>query len=696
MVGVLLLANFALVNHVPAQEGPVTTDHVIAELIAEAESIQPGRPFTVALRFEIDEHWHTYWRNPGDSGLETTIRWELPEGFRAGDIQWPHPKRLSMGPLINFGYEGTVLHLVEITPPDNLPAGGNVTLRARADWLVCEDVCLPGGADLALVLPVSDFEPRTDPRRTDDFVAARAALPASADGWRMAAAVDTEMLRISLVGPSCPETLTFYPYGLELIRNDSVQVLERSGGGVVLAVAVAANMQKPERLRGVLVRDEGWETAEGRPAIEIDVEWSASIAGGTDADAIPPGVGFFGAILLAFVGGLILNLMPCVFPVLGLKIMGFVGQAGEERCKVIGHGLLYTAGILVSFWFLAGLLLVLRAGGQELGWGFQLQSAGFVFGLMTLLFVFGLNMAGLFEIGASAIGVGSKLAGRPTAAGSFFSGVLATVVATPCAAPFLATALGAALALPAVQSITLFTFIALGLASPYLLMSAWPKAVHYLPRPGVWMESFKQGMSFLLFAAAGYLLWVLAAQVDGDKFLAVVFSLVVVALAGWVYGRWCGPERSATLRISCWILAGVFLLGGLRLGYPVRHEERPETGVQALEWIEWSPETIQRLRAEGRPIYIDFTARWCATCQTNKLAVFGSRDVIDLFRRHNIAAVRADWTGQDPTITRELARWNRSAIPFNLVILPGAEPVPLPELLVPSIVLEAFGGLPDS
>jgi thiol:disulfide interchange protein DsbD len=390
---------------------------------------------------------------------------------------------------------------------------------------------------------------------------------------------------------------------------------------------------------------------------------------------------------MAFIGGLILNFMPCVFPILGLKVMGFVKQTGEDRRKVTLHGLIFTLGVLVSFWILTGILIALRASGEGLGWGFQLQSPAFVFALTVVLLIFALNLSGLFEVGGSAIGIGSKLAAMSGPAGSFFSGILATVVATPCAAPFLAPALGAALTLSAFESLIVFTSIALGLSLPYLFLSIFPGVVKLLPRPGAWMESFKQLLAFPLYATTGYLLWVLGGQIDEFYFLSAIFGLVFIAMAAWVYGRWSTPARRSAVRR--WSRVGTLALFtfGIYIGYPLEHTSR-------IQWESWSPEKVIALQVEGHPVYVDFTARWCATCQTNKVIVFSSDAVVNRFREKDVVALKADWTLFDPLITNALASHGRSAVPFNLIYDPNQiEPIILPELLTPGIVLEALDKL---
>jgi thiol:disulfide interchange protein DsbD len=387
--------------------------------------------------------------------------------------------------------------------------------------------------------------------------------------------------------------------------------------------------------------------------------------------------------------------MPCVFPVLGIKILGFVNQAGHDKKKVVMHGLVFALGVLLSFWSLATVLAILRAGGDKIGWGFQLQSPAFVFTLACVMLVFAMNMSGVFEFGLSATGVGSDLQMKSGYAGSFFTGVLATVVATPCSAPFLAPALGAALALSTLESFAIFTAIATGLAAPYLLLSIFPQAVKILPRPGAWMETFKQFMAFPLYATVGYLVWVLAGQTTDEGLQNVLFGLVLIALAIWVYGRWNAPGASAgRARFG---VAGLVLVAavGLWLGWPhnaaARSAAAMASGAPEVVWEPWSKEAVAKLRAEGRPIYVDFTARWCATCQANKKLLFHNDEVLRTFAAKKIAALRGDWTNQDPRITAELAAYNRSAVPFNVIWLPGQEaPVILPELLTPGIVLNAL------
>lgn len=428
------------------------------------------------------------------------------------------------------------------------------------------------------------------------------------------------------------------------------------------------------------------EVAVSEAPAEVE-ETPSESKGAVTAGAAP--VRSFGMYLLfAFVGGLILNVMPCVFPVLGIKIMGVVNQAGEDKRQVVLHGLAYTVGILICFWILGGLVVFL---GKT--WGSQLQSAGFVYGLCAFFLIFGLNMAGVFEIGTSAVGVGADLQAKHGLSGSFFSGLLAVVVATPCSAPFLGPALGYAVTLPGVQAMLMFSMIGIGLASPFLLLSAVPSLVSALPRPGAWMESFKQGMSFLLFGTVAFLAWVLTGMVEGQPMLFLLFGLVLVALGCWIYGRWCLPYKAVRTRVIAAVLALVAIGGGLAWGWPEVEASSPSDGSHSeggLTWEAWSPEKVAALRAEGRAVYIDYTAKWCFTCQVNK-RIYKEDIVKQAITDHQVVLLRADWTNEDPRISKALAELGKAAVPVNVLYLPGQEdPVIFDELLTAGAVVSEF------
>ena len=659
---------------------------------ADAKSVLVG------LRLNHEAHWHTYWLQPG-TGLPTSLTWKLPPGWTAGPIRWPAPHRVydTAKNLAGNGYEGIIYLPVELTPPADLAPGTPVTLRAKAEWLMCKDVCIPGEAEVSVTLTPTAPGAMTTANVTDSaegeaLLATVAALPAPLPADITATATrapGAKTVRLQLSGLTLPATIEPWFFDADAtIAYDQPQTAAPAVSGSNYAVNLAVSDYAPAeltRLRGVLTIGPGL-------AYELDLPITAASAVGPTPGQPYQGAttttSLAGLLAIAFVGGLILNLMPCVFPVLGLKVMGFVQQAGEDRKKITAHGLVFTSGVLLSFWTLAGVLAVLRAGGEQLGWGFQLQEPAFVFALAAVLLAFALNMSGAFEFGLGATSVGGNLQQKQGLSGSFFTGVLATIVATPCSAPFLAPALGAALALPTLASFAVFTAIGLGLSTPYLVLAAYPAAVRALPRPGAWMESFKQGMAFLLYGTVGLMIWILAGQLSGEALLSALLALTLLAFALWLYGRATAPSASGKARRVPFVIAVVLALGALAYGWP--RAAAPDE----IAWEPWSAERVAALRSEGRPIYVDFTARWCFTCQTNKKAVFhgpGSGEVLKTFRDQKVATLRGDWTNRDPLITAELKRWDRAAVPFNLLYLPGQpEPKILPELLTASTVLDAL------
>lgn len=714
----LLFIFLAILLPALAPAKPVKNGAVTVDLVAHDSSIQPGQPLWVALRMNHDLQWHSYWANAG-TGYPTSIAWTLPEGFSHGPIVWatPHVVKDTAGKVTGNGYEDQVFHFVQITPPANLTPGSTVTLKARAEWLMCKDVCMPGEADLELTLPVKTEKPAPNMSIARLFNNAFHDLPRTKSDWQFSATREGNKVTLKLTpapgkNPPAPKELHYFDENA-VVDFAAPQAVRQEGHSFVLELTAGSDSPADAKgLKGIITGRDLVGASTGYGGIHVDTAFAPSTAAAPTAGpssqqtianngptaAPAASAGLAGTLLLAFLGGLVLNLMPCVFPVLGIKILGFVNQSGQDKAKVIQHGLVFTTGVLVSFWALAGVILALRAGGQELGWGAQLQVPGFVFGMAAFLLIFALNLSGLFEVGLSATGVGAQLQSREGLAGSFFTGALAVLVATPCSAPFLAPALGAAFSssYSATEAMGIFTAIAVGLALPYLLLSIFPQAIKLLPRPGAWMETFKQFMAFPLYATVGWLLWVLAAQTadDDNGLLMIAFAFVLIAMAAWLYGRfgqaYGKPGRQWFGRVA----ALAVLAGGLWLGWPRTAEAAPVAGAEAgyqVVWEKWSPEAVAAATAAGKFAYVDFTARWCATCQTNKATVFASADVLAEFDRKDVVLFKADWTNRDPQITAELAKWNRSAVPFNLIYGPGKkEPVVLPELLTPGRVLEGL------
>lgn len=665
----------------PAAAAPVRTPQVEAELIAERTAVVPGEPLTVALRLAIIPGWHTYWRNPGDSGEPTRLDWRLPTGFRAGEIEWPVPERLPAGPLMNFGYKGEALHLVRIDAPRDLAVGAPVTLVAKAWWLVCEVNCIPEDAELAITLPVA-ARSDPDPRAAGPIAAARARLPAPAGalmGWTLAAGVapDGVLLRLSPPsGVAVPEA-RFFPFDPGKIEPAAPQRLVPADGGYDLTLPRAAQpVGAFDRVAGVLVLSPSGDPAPR--AFTIDVPIAA-----TPSSASAGGLGFFAALVAAFAGGLILNLMPCVLPVLAIKVLGFANHGDRRTGRT--HGLLYAAGVLASFWALAVALLALRAAGAELGWGFQLQSPIIVATLALLFFALALNLSGVFEFGRL---LPARLAawsvGKP-ALDWFLTGVLAVLIATPCTAPFMGAALGFALAADAGTAFGVFTALGLGMALPYVVLAWFPAWLAHVPRPGLWMVRLKQALAFPLYATVVWLAWVLGRQAGLDAVVWLLAAAVLVAIAGWLAGLPGSRGPLARGAIGLLVAAAVAVAAFPRDG-------AAPLAVADGTWRPYSAETLAALTASGRPVFVDFTADWCVTCQVNKKLVLARDDVLDAFRARGVQLVRADWTRRDPEIAQALARIGRSGVPAYVLYKPGRTPLVLPELLTRERLIAALDG----
>jgi len=682
----------------PAGAEPVREGRVTAELIGEHLAITPGQPLWVALRLQMDEGWHVNWRNAGDAGLPPVIHWKLPEGFTAGDIQWPYPERVVEPPLVSYGYHGEVLLLTRIETPPDLTLGSEVHIAADVEWLVCKGACIPGGTALTLTAPVSEDGAQPDPRWADDFAATRDRLPVAESGWQATASLLETELVLTLTPPDWWTgdlgEVYFLPYATTLIANAAEQPLDRLGDEYRLTIMRARNSgDHPERIAGVLYSSIGWRGSGSEKAIAFDaavgdLPQSSSMAGSTSLSG-----SIWKSLLFAFLGGIILNLMPCVLPVLSLKVMGLIQGAGEARRTAVAHGGMYTLGVLFAFWVLAGVLLGLRSAGEQLGWGFQLQSPTFVVILASLLFLLGLSLFGVFEIGTSLMGLGSRAGSRAGSLGAFNSGILAVVVATPCTAPFMGSALGYALIQPPVVSLLIFTFLGLGLALPYAVLAAAPAMLRFVPRPGAWMETLKQFMGFLLMATVVWLAWVLGNQSGAQAVTVLLSMFVLLGLAAWIWGRWGTVSRGTPVRIVAAVVA--LILSATSIGWGILSVDMLATDTDTPDvhsaWEPYSPERARALRTAGTPVFIDFTADWCLSCQVNERVALDSDDVQQRFRDLGVVLMKADWTRRNETITRALAEYGRSSVPLY-VLYDGKtqNPVFLPEILTPGIVLDAL------
>ena len=705
-----LALSVGLAAPAPAQIGE-KRPLVRAELIAEHMAARRGETLTVALRQNITPGWHTYWQNPGDSGEPTSLDWNLPAGITSGPIQWPLPEAIPVGPLTNYGYSDSLLLLTDITIPTDA-AGQSVTLSAKARWLVCKDICVPEESPVSLTLPLIDGG--LSPRRSLDaaaIAAAREALPKPAP-WpvRYSHSLDKLTLNVDGLGSDIGKIthVRFFPVNWGQIANAMPQKTALSQDK--LSVRMLQGETPPAAgaaLEGLLALEgtgpDGAKFRRGYVVSAVNVPAPALATPDSDpldvaqaaGDAVPLGFGV--ALLFAFLGGLILNLMPCVFPVLSLKAYALAREASDTRHGARG-GLAYLAGVLASFGVIAAGLMVLRTAGVAAGWGIQFQSPGFVLTLAALFLLLGLNMSGVFEFGGSLTGAGDSLTRRDGLAGSFFTGVLATAVATPCTAPFMGAAIGYAFAQPAVQATAVLMALGLGFALPMLLLSLSPALGRLLPKPGLWMVRFKQVMAFPLYATAAWLVWVLSVQLGSDGVFAAMVTLLVVAFAAWLYGLTGGPRGIA--KAAALIVA----IAGLAGGAAMLSGAQPATGTGAATMDSGPPAEaftqarLDGLLAEGKPVFVNFTAAWCITCKVNERVALRSDRLAEAFRQRGITYLKGDWTNANPEITAMLNSFGRAGVPLYLLYsgVPGSQPQVLPQLLTESMVLGRVAELSPS
>jgi thiol:disulfide interchange protein/DsbC/DsbD-like thiol-disulfide interchange protein len=682
------------------------TDNVKARLVSETNAIVPGHSVWVALELDIRDGWHTYWRNPGDSGQATSLAWSLPPGFTAGEIVWTTPHRFELPPLVNYGYAKHAVHLVEVTAPKDLKLGRTVLLQAKASWLVCSDVCVPEDANLQLNLPVSATA-AADPADAALFAAARSDLP-TPEPASSSARLQNGQLVITLGkmwGPALSqiESLAFYPYDEGSIEYGAPQALTRSNG--TLELAVKAGYQPPHggTVRGVLLATE----TSGGNSVAVPMEIAATFNGGAGPPAgasTPPAAvpALPSLILLAILGGLILNLMPCVFPVLSIKAIGLVEQAKKHPAAVRAKGLVFAAGVVSSMLSLAVILLALRAGGEQIGWGFQLQSPLFVTLMVYLLLAVGLNLSGVFEVGGGLADIGDGLTRGDGYRASFFTGVLTTLVATPCTAPFMAAAVGAALTQSPLVALVIFASLGAGLSLPYLLLSFAPWLRRALPKPGAWMDTLKQVFAFPMYASAAWLLWVLAQQTSSLGLGAALAGAILIALAAWAYqkSKFSGLGGRVTAIVTAIAAVLLAVLLPLRVaGVAAASTGRAAASTPAADaWQPYDAARVAEINAAGRPLLVNFTASWCLTCLVNERNAFADSAVQEVFREKGVTLMKGDWTNRDPAITKALSSFGRAGVPLYVVYnaKPGSsEPLVLPQLLTANIVHDAFADLPD-
>lgn len=678
-----------------ALAAPVNTGHLVAELVPATQGVAPGQTVHIALRQQIQKDWHTYWRNAGDSGEATSAAWTLPAGWTVSDFTWPTPERLPFGPLVNYGYKGEVLLPVSVTAPANARPGETARLTAKVQFLVCADICVPENATLTLDLPVTEQPAPADAQWGGRIARTLAEAPKPA-GLTAAFRKEGDVVKLAIVGPALKGAdvagAYFFPFSGSVIDHAKPQAVERGPEGLTLTLTPGFAFQTgaPDQIGGVLALEgRAYEVAAAAGPLPAAAGGLGSPAAKPDA----PDLGLVAAAFGALLGGLILNLMPCVFPVLAMKAASLAGHGGEQAAAR-SQGLAFGAGVLTTFLALAGLLIALRAGGSAVGWGFQLQDPPVVAALALLMLAVALNLSGVFEIGTSLQGVGSDFASRGGLAGSFFTGVLAVVVAAPCTAPFMGPALGWALTQPPAAALVVFLALGVGFALPFVALAFAPALVRAMPRPGPWMDVFKKVLAFPMYGAVAWLVWVLTVQVGPDAVPRILGAGIVLALALWIAGaaqrRSAIGGRAAALATGAAGLAAVAIVGGAFWpAYAVASGE--PSGSAKLEDQGYTPEKLAALQAEGRPVLVNYTAAWCVSCQVNDRVALSTQAVSEALKRNNAVYLKADWTKRDPGIAAELARFGRAGVPLYLVYgAKGGEPVILPSLLTEGMVVKAI------
>ncbi|MGE3934066.1 MAG: protein-disulfide reductase DsbD family protein [Rhodospirillaceae bacterium] len=693
--GVAVVALVAGPASLARGQAAIETEQLAVRLVAEQATVRPGDRIAVAIHQKIAAGWHTYWMNPGDSGQATAIDWRLPDGAAASDLQWPAPRRFAYGPMANYGYAGAVALLADIAVPADWPAGRPFPVAGEAEVLVCAEICIPVAGTLSLEVPTGP-QTAAAPGAAALFADARAAMPRPLP-WTVAREAAGDALRLAVGGEGASAATDAYFFAEEwgVVDHPGAQVLRRDAAGFTLSLP-RGQAPAPATLAGVLAVTE--RTAAGPvqrayavPAGPVAAAAPAGPAASAAASAAAPADGLAALLAFAFLGGMILNLMPCVFPVLAVKAIGFA-RGGDTAARArLGDGLSYGAGVVASFVALAAALLAVRAGGAAVGWGFQLQSPAVVAALAFVMTAIGLNLSGVFEFGSRLAGLGSGWANRPGHGGAFATGVLAAVVAAPCTAPFMATAAGGALLLPAPSALAVFAAMGLGLAAPYVVLTAVPALARRMPRPGAWMVRFRQALAFPMYATAAWLVWVLAQQAGPDAAFLATLGLIALAAALWLWPA-VSPRagRGAALRAGGFAVAlagsGALLATAATLPPPSGRAVEASPDAQP-----YSAAGLDRLRGEGRAVFVNMTAAWCITCKVNERVALSGPDFAATLQRHAVTYMQGDWTRRDPEITAFLERFDRAGVPLY-VLYPagGGAPRLLPQILDPGALRRAL------
>ena len=680
----------------------VAQAQVVGELVSAEQGAQPGSRSTVALKLTHDPGWHTYWAAPG-IGEATSIDWTLPDGWVASNIDWPVPVKIytKAGVVSGHGFEGTAYLPIDVIVSPDAPVGETVTLGANVKWLMCEyEICIPGGAELELALPIVDKTPA--PNTVVQAALAATSMPEAGESFAIAATRTGELMTLTVEGEASFSNPHFFSFD-ELVWHDAVQEYELSDGKLEATLPIDSYYE-PEitTLSGVLAFTDGEGRYRGLLINAPLTTANSTGSGAAPAMSVTSGLGgatalgVGQALLFAFIGGLILNLMPCVLPILSMKALGLANAAGFEAAVVRQEGWLYAAGVVVSMVALAALLLVARAALGAVGWGFHLQNPVVVLALALTMVAVGLNLLGVFEAGLGLTSVGDSLTKGHSAVASFMTGVLAVVVAAPCTAPFMAAALGAALVQPVPIALSIFAMLGLGLAFPYLLIAVSPATRRWLPKPGAWMVVFRQLLAFPMFATAIWLLWVVGGQRGSDAMALGLIAVLLLGLGAWAYGGLQKSQRRSpwvlTIAAALLLLSWMFVQMNKLSSAALVTSSRATANAEALfEEVAYTPDALSAALQEEKPVFAYFTADWCVTCKVNERAAIKTATAAEAFKENGVTVMVGDWTNQNPDITEILVRYGRAGVPMYLYFPPGsttADGQLLPQILTPRLLAE--------
>ena len=702
-----------------ANEYPLnnTQEPVVVTIVSETETIQAGSSFFVALNLKIAKGWHAYWKNPGDNGQAPIVEWDLPEGIVVKEMLWPTPTQFSLASSHLFGYEDELILLVEMTAHQNL-SQKEAKIQGNIQWLVCShDTCFPGDSDISLNLPLDSKLPIKSERHQDLFTKTRNELPkkpanifVTRENKLLTVLIESEQQKLKTI-----HKVEFFPEQQTSIDSKKAPLWENLSNNPSSCRIILEELSSLDTLKGVMVLHTSQEKiayAVETPISYINPKEIAYTPLNTQTqEGITPIIsemtkenefdfkgGLSLALWFAFIGGMLLNLMPCVLPVISFKILGFIKIANESRKIIFKHGLAFSLGVLLSFWILASVLLGLQAYGRSVGWGFQLQEPIFVAILASFIYIFGLSLFGLFELGTSIMAkageVSQKTSSKKQLLSSFLSGIFATAVATPCTGPFLGSAVGFAFTLPAIQALLIFTFLGLGMSFPYLALAAFPKLLKVLPKPGAWMVTFKELMGFLMMGSVIWLVWVFSAETSTTALMFFLVGLFFISIACWIFGKWTTVISNKKTRLLGAIASMLFLILGSYIIVEASLSPTQTTKTNHAVgdvWEEFSPTRLAELKSQGIPVFIDFTAKWCLICQANHL-VLSTDEVAKTFENKGVVRMKADWTNKNEEISKELKKFGRNSVPLYVFYDDNKDSKGeiLPQLLTPSIVIDTM------